>query len=226
MTNRHLRLNPRLRERFPDLNAEIIRFTGVHVRRRDDRLEAYKGEVARRLKARWNLDQLRDDPVFRAYRDFFWRLGIDPTKNRPAAEALIRRVLRDSPIPTINTWVDAYNLVSMETAIPIASFDADRLRGELLMREARPGEPFTGIGMEKPTTLAGGEAVIQDDESLVAVYPYRDADHSKVTDGTVNVLMLMCGAPGVTLETLSKASDIAREVLPQFCGGRALSVNP
>lgn len=224
--SKYLRLDPRLRERFPNLNAEIIRFRDVHVSRESPQLEDFKGEVAHRIRNRWNLDQLRDDPVFRVYRDFFWRLGIDPTKNRPAAEALIRRVLRDNPIPMINTWVDAYNLVSMETAIPIASFDADLLRGELLMREAEAGELFTGIGMEKPMTLAGGEAVIQDDESLVAVYPYRDADHSKVNMSTVNVLMLMCGAPGITLETLSRASGVAREVLPRFCGGQALTVNP
>ena len=224
--SRYLRLDPRLRGRFPDLNAEIIVFRDVHVRQRDDELEQYKIEVAGRLKARWSLDQLRDDPLFRAYRDFFWRLGVDPTKNRPAAEALVRRVLRDSPIPRINTWVDAYNLVSMETAIPVASFDADKLRGELIMREAEAGEPFTGIGMDKPMTLAGGEAVIQDDEALVAVYPYRDADHSKVSLETENVLMLMCGAPGVAMETLSRASHVAREVLPRFCGGRALAVDP
>ena len=217
--SRYLRLDPRLRERFPDLNAEIIHFRDVHVERQDQRLEEYKDVVALRLKERWNLDQLRDDPVFRAYRDFFWRLGIDPTKNRPAAEALIRRVLRDSPIPRINTWVDAYNLVSMETAIPIASFDADLLGGELLMREATTGEEFTGIGMEKPVTLTGGEAVIEDGDRLVAIYPYRDADHSKVTFKTVNVLMLMCGSPGITLDTLSQASSVARDILPRFCGG-------
>ena len=219
--SRYLKLNPKLRERFPDLNAEIIHFRDVHVGRQDQRLEEYKDMVALRLKERWNLDQLRDDPVFRAYRDFFWRLGIDPTKNRPAAEALIRRVLRDSPIPRINTWVDAYNLVSMETAIPIASFDADLLGGELLMREATAGEEFTGIGMEKPVTLTGGEAVIEDGDRLVAIYPYRDADHSKVTFKTVNVLMLMCGSPGITLDTLSQASLVAKDILPRFCGGRA-----
>jgi len=219
--SRYLRLDSRLRERFPDLNAEIIHFRGVQVERQNPKLEEYKDSVAQRLKDRWNLDQLRDDPVFRAYRDFFWRLGIDPTKNRPAAEALIRRVLRDSPIPRINTWVDAYNLVSMETAIPIASFDTDLLGGELLMREAKTGEEFTGIGMEKPVILTGGEAVIEDGDRLVAIYPCRDADHSKVTFKTVNVLMLMCGSPGITLDTLSQASAVAREVLPRFCGGHA-----
>ncbi|MBN2335933.1 hypothetical protein JXL21_10285 [Candidatus Bathyarchaeota archaeon] len=217
----YLKLSPELQARFPGLAAQIIRFSGVSVARESRELEDYKLEVSAEIKERWEVEQLREHPTFRAYRDFFWKLGIDPTKNRPAAEALIRRVLRDNPIPKINTWVDAYNLVSMDSAIPIASFDSSLLEGRLLMREAREGEEFLGIAMKKPVTLSGGEAVIEDAERLVAIYPYRDADHSKVTMKTKNVLMLMCGAPGITLDELEKGSAHARRVLPRFCGGTA-----
>ena len=215
----YLRLSPELETRFPRLAAQVVRFKGITVKRENPELEAYKLEVVKDIQARWEVEKLRDDPEFRAYRDFFWKLGIDPTKNRPAAEALIRRVLRGNPIPKINTWVDAYNLVSMNTAIPIASFDSDMLEGELLMREAESGEEFLGIGMDKPVILSGGEAVIEDGTRLVAIYPYRDADYSKVTQNTKNVLLLMCGAPGISLEKLNASALEAEKVLPRFCGG-------
>jgi DNA/RNA-binding domain of Phe-tRNA-synthetase-like protein len=137
----YIRLSPTLQGRFPGLAAQIVRFTGVTVARESPELERYKKEVAERIRERWNVEELRDHPTFRAYRDFFWRMDIDPTKTRPAAEALIRRVLRGNPIPKINTWVDAYNLVSMESAIPVASFDTDLLEGPLLMREAEEERP-------------------------------------------------------------------------------------
>lgn len=215
----YLKLDENLKNRFPGLAAQIIRFNNVTVKHEDSELEKYKLEVYKDTQDKWKIDKLRDDPEFRAYRDFFWKLGIDPTKNRPAAEALIRRVLRDRPIPKINTWVDAYNLVSITTAIPIASFDSDLLKGELLMREAKVGEQFLGIAMKKPVTLIGGEAVIQDDKRLVAIYPYRDADYSKVSMKTKNVLMLMCGAPGINRTKLNESGIEAKEVLPKFCGG-------
>jgi DNA/RNA-binding domain of Phe-tRNA-synthetase-like protein len=215
----YIKLSPELRERFPGLAAQIVSFTGVTVARESPELEKYKEEVSERVLERWDVEELREHPMFRAYRDFFWKMGIDPTKTRPAAEALIRRVLRGNPIPKINTWVDAYNLVSMESAIPVASFDTDLLEGPLLMREAEEGEDFLGIGMKKPVVLSGGEAVIEDGTRLAAIYPYRDADHSKVTMKTRNVLMLMCGAPGITLEELEESADLARRVLPRFCGG-------
>ncbi len=217
----YLPLSPALKEKFPDLAAQIINFKDVTIKREVNELEEYKEEVYEETRGRWEIEKLRDDPDFRAYRDFFWKLGTDPTKNRPAAEALIRRVLNGRPIPKINTWVDAYNLVSIQTAIPIASFDADLLEGSLLMREAEAGEEFLGIAMKKPMVLKGGEAVIQDDQGLVAIYPFRDADHSKVTGDTKNVLMLLCGAPKITLETLDASAGVAEKVLTRFCGGRA-----
>ena len=110
---------------------------------------------------------------------------------------------------------------NIQTAIPIASFDADLLEGSLLMREAEAGEEFLGIAMKKSMVLKGGEAVIQDDQGLVAIYPFRDADHSKVTGDTRNVLMLLCGAPNITLETLDESAGVAERVLTRFCGGRA-----
>jgi DNA/RNA-binding domain of Phe-tRNA-synthetase-like protein len=215
----YLEIDRMLQIRFPSLAAQILRFKGITVKREDPILEEYKLEVAKDTQKKWEIEKLRDDTKFRAYRDFFWKLGIDPTKNRPAAEALIRRVLHDRPIPKINTWVDAYNLVSITTAIPIASFDTDLLEGRLLMREAKSGEEFMGIGMDKPTELSGGEAVIQDDKRLVAIYPYRDADYSKVTKNTKNVLMLLCGSPGITMEKLNDSAVEAKKILPRFCGG-------
>jgi DNA/RNA-binding domain of Phe-tRNA-synthetase-like protein len=215
----YLKIQTNLQDKFPGLAAQIVRFYNVNVRRELQELEEYKSKVINDTQAKWEVDKLRDTHEFRAYRDFFWKLDIDPTKNRPAAEALIRRVLRGRPIPKINTWVDAYNLVSITSTIPIASFDLDLLEGELFMREAKTGEKFLGIGMKEPVTMNGGESVIEDGTRLVAIYPYRDADYSKVSLKTANVLVLMCGAPGITLEKLNDSALEAKRVLPRFCGG-------
>jgi DNA/RNA-binding domain of Phe-tRNA-synthetase-like protein len=215
----YMDIDEKLQRRFPSLAAQVLLFTNVSVQSETAELEAYKDEVYEDVRSRWTVDGLKENPVFRAYRDFFWRLGIDPTKNRPAAEALIRRTLRGNPIPRINSWVDTYNLISMDTAIPIASFDRDKLRGSLLMREAEAGEEFHGIGMSKPVVLVGGEAVIEDGERLVAIYPYRDAEHSKVTLSTKNVYMLMCGAPDISLDALRSASESALKIMLKFCDG-------
>jgi DNA/RNA-binding domain of Phe-tRNA-synthetase-like protein len=158
--------------------------------------------------------------IFRAYRDFFWRAGIDPTKVRPAAEALIRRILANKQIPTINTLVDAYNLASIKTGVALAAFDLKELQGTLSMRAAEKGEEFLGIGMSKPMQLNGGEIVVHDDEKLVAVYPYRDAERSKVTEQTKKIMLMVCGCPGIDEAPLLEAQQVASDYIISYCQGK------
>ena len=119
----YVKIEEELNTKFRGLKAEYVIIEGVDVRLENQKLAEFKSEVFERVKGRWNLDQLRENPIFRAYRDFFWRIGVDPTKIRPASEALIRRALRGRSIPDINTLVDAYNLASIDSVIPLASFD-------------------------------------------------------------------------------------------------------
>lgn len=215
----YIEIGGELNTKFRGLKAEYVIVENVDVRRDSQKLGAFKSEVLERVKERWTLDQLKEDPIFRAYRDFFWRIGVDPTKIRPASEALIRRALRGRSIPNINTLVDAYNLASMDSGIPLAAFDKDELAGELFMREATANEEFYGIGMKKPVILNGGEVVLEDGEKLVAIYPHRDADISKITLNTRNLLLMICGVPNIDDSTLDEAKVLGVEYVQRFCGG-------
>lgn len=211
-------ISDEVRSRFPDLHVLLKRIDDLRVREKLEKLERFKLEVYERVRSRFSLDSLKDDPIMRAYRDFFWRIGIDPTKIRPASEALIRRILGGKDLPTINTLVDAYNLASVESRIALAAFDADKLEGEeLIMRFARSGEEFLGIGMNKPKKLGGEEIVVADSKRLIAIYPYRDADYSKVTLETSGIYLMTCGVPGISLEDLERAEDLATQYIMRFC---------
>jgi len=214
-----LKIDSEVKAGYPGLDVLTYRLANVAVENKNLELEKFKDELIKEVKGKYTLDSLKDAPTFRAYRDFFWRVGIDPTKNCPAAEALIRRILRDNLIPNINTIVDAYNLASIKTEIALAAFDIQELQGNLVMRFARRGEKFLGIGMERPIDLEGGEVVISDDQKLVAIYPHRDADRSKVTEKTRNILLLVCGVPGITMDVLARAATVAVEYITRFCDG-------
>lgn len=215
-----LKIDPELKTRFSNLTAPIVYIEGVKVRKKTEALEKFKLEVINQVIQDYDLESVKDYPLFRAYRDFFWSLGIDPTKNRPAAEALTRRILAGKPLPCINTLVDAYNLASINSGIAIATFDTDRLEGELSMRFAKEKETILGIGMNEPFILKGGEIVVSDQEKLVAIYPYRDADNTKVTTETKNVTIVICGVPGIKQKRLEIASELVQEYIFRFCNGQ------
>ena len=199
-------------QNYPDLELVLRVVEGLNVRKRTDELEHHKRRLEEAIRTEGTADDIKDEPRVAAYRTFFWSLGIDPTKIRPAAEALVRRIARGNPLPTINTAVDAYNVASVETRVAFAAFDVAKLHGDLHMRYAREGESFMGIGMDRPKVLAGNELVIDDMEELVAIYPYRDADASKLTMDTETSVVLGCG------RELLEATERASELLGRYCG--------
>ena len=113
-----LKIDSKLKTRFPDVNVLTLRIKGVQIQKRGAELEKSKIKVMRQVRKDYNLDSVKDQPTFRAYRDFFWSIKIDPTKIRPAAEALIRRILAGKTLPCINTLVDAYNLAPSKAESP------------------------------------------------------------------------------------------------------------
>jgi DNA/RNA-binding domain of Phe-tRNA-synthetase-like protein len=211
------RISSGLKKRFPGLKVIIFQRRDIIIKKKKSELEEFKREVIEETRQKYNLENLKDISIFRAYRTFFWKIGIDPTKSRPASEALIRRILLGKSIPNINTFVDAYNLASIKSEVALAAFDKDRIVGELIMRFAHKGEEFLGIGMKKTVKLEGSEVIILDSNKPVALYPHRDADFTKITEKTRNIFMLSCGVPGISLKTLQTSKEIALNYINRFC---------
>lgn len=210
-----------LSKKYAGLGTFDLDIGGIFVQSSKPELEAFKKIKQEEIRSKIvSLDAVKEIPVIRAYRDFYWEVGIDPTKTRPAGEALLRRILGGKDLPAVNTLVDSYNLASAETMISVAAFDAERVhRDRLLMRIADQGEKFLGIGMQTPVVLTGVEVVIEDTSrrELVAIYPYRDADASKVTERTSEVIFMMCGVPGISRDMLVAAGEMVSNYATRFC---------
>jgi len=203
---------------FPGLFVSEGDIGSLTIEMDTSRLKDRADEIIRWVQERYTLDGIRDEPLFRAYRDFFWSVGVDPTKTRPASEALVRRVLAGKPLPTINTAVDAYNLASIRTGIPLEAFDADCLNGDLMMRFAVDGEEFLGIGMKNPVILKSNQVVLVDNDDIVAIYPYRDSDATKITRSTETIHLVACGVPKVEPNQVREAYDLAEQLLEEYAG--------
>ena len=197
---------------------------GIRNENDNDQLRALKRNVCAEVKVAHAVEVLKEDPTVRAYRDFYWRLGIDPTKTRPSGEALIRRVLNGNELPNISTVVDAYNLASMKTLVPISGFDGDRVSPPFQVRFARNDEAFKGIGMSAPMTLTDKLLVLADQNQILCIYPYRDSDQTKIGMQTRNVMLVGYGASGVAEARLREAIETALSFIRQVAGGEIKSI--
>lgn len=210
--------------KFPEVAVCIGTLNNVNVEKENDKLASLKRAVYAEVRATYDVEKLKDDPTVRAYRDFYWELGIDPTKTRPSGEALLRRVLHGSELPSISTVVDAYNLASMKTVVPMSGFDRDRLAPPFQVRFAKPNEAFTGIGMSKPMLLTDKTLLLTDADRILCIYPYRDSDYAKITMQTRQALVVGYGAPAITEQQLRDAVDTALSCIKQVTGAQTGTV--
>ncbi len=218
-TTSDLKIDPELQRHHPGiiLGAGIIRSLGTTPN--TQLLEQEIRATTEWLRAAYSLDRLKDEANSRAYRDFYWRLGIDPTKQRPAAEALARRLLRGESLPRVNGVVDAYNCASLRSLIAIGAYDLRRVAGGLSLRLSMEGEEFEPIG-GKSDALKEGQIVLADDAKVVHLYPYRDSKLSAVSEKSEDVLVLSAGVPKIFRDRVLGAARMACEGVMLVCGGR------
>ncbi len=209
-----------VKEKYGEIVLGIGVIEGVSVKPSGPQERSLLNKVTSITKSKYSLESLKNNPVIRAYRDFYWRLGIDPTKTRPASEALVRRALRGK-VPLINNVVDAGNAASMETLVPIGLYDLDRIKGNVELRFAKENELFLPIG-GKPENLSSSNIVLADEEKILHVFPHRDSQLTMIRDFTKNVLVVSCGVPGVPESLVETALNKTVDYILMLAGGKLI----
>lgn len=139
-------------------------------------------------------ESLKDMPGIAATRGVYRACGKDPSRYRPASEALIRRILKGKSLYQIDTLVDLINLASIAYGYSIGGFDADRFVGDtLVLGVGKEGEPYEGIG--RGAINIAGLPVYRDAVGGVGT-PTSDHERTKITLGTNHLLVLINGYDG------------------------------
>lgn len=160
------------------------------------------------------VDTLKEISGIAVTRHIYRICGKDPSRYRPASEALIRRILQGKALYQINTLVDLINLASMKYGYSIGGFDADKIIGDTLkLGIGKEGEPYKGIG--RGTINIQGLPVYRDDFGGVGT-PTSDNERTKITINTTHLLVLINGYDG-NEELVKQNAEYIQQLLKRFC---------
>lgn len=151
-------------------------------------------KVGEDYRKRLTTDSLKDITSIAATRRIYKLCGKDPSRYRPAAEALIRRILKGQDLYRIDVAVDLINLASMAYGYSIGGFDADQIVGNVLsLGIGQKDEPYEGIG--RGILNIEGLPVYRDDVGGIGT-PTSDHERTKITLDTTHLLVLINGYDG------------------------------
>lgn len=159
-------------------------------------------------------ESLKEMTSIAATRRVYKACGKDPSRYRPASEALIRRVLQGKELYQRDTLVDLINLASIAFGYSIGGFDADKFVGDTLtLGIGREGEPYEGIG--RGLINIHGLPVYRDAQGGVGT-PTSDNERTKMMLATTHLLVLINGYDGDERRVCQNAEYI-QELLRKYC---------
>ncbi|MFW9976033.1 MAG: B3/4 domain-containing protein [Candidatus Thorarchaeota archaeon] len=200
----------------PGLSVAMVIIDDLKVGQSTLSFEEYERETFTEIRSHMTLEDAKDDPIFRSYRDLYWTFGMDPTKLRVSSEAVLRRILKGLNLWRISDIVDIINLASAYHKIPIGLIDATKLVGDLVVRTASKGEIFQRIG-GKALECRGREIVVADDEKIVCFgFATHDSEQTMITKGSNRVLVLFYGAEVVSRTIMNDALKITLDMIDQW----------
>jgi DNA/RNA-binding domain of Phe-tRNA-synthetase-like protein len=180
---------------FPATRGGVIHARGLENTISPSSLDQrYRAEQAQARDAIGDMP-LSEIPSLKAWRATFSGFGVKPTQYRNAAEALLRRLIKQGDIPAINPLVDLANMVSIRWRMPVAVFDQAVATGLTTVRFAQGQEQFTDLGSDSPTNPEPGEVVFVDEAGLVSArrWCWRQSDQSAARATTVEALITVEG---------------------------------
>ena len=165
------------------------------------------------LKSLYSIEEVSKTDIIADTKTAYRKLGKDPSRYRPSAEALTRRVVQGKGLYRVNNIVDALNLISIKHGFSIGGYDLDMVIGKIELGIGKPDEPYEAIG--RGLLNIENLPVLRDQKGAFGS-PTSDSMRTKVIDHTLNFLMVFFdfSGSGRLEDTLNDAEYIYRK----FCG--------
>ncbi len=188
----HVSISEEIAKACPDLHVAVVECDVVNTVS-DEQLWKEITEMETHIRTTCKLEDINKFPPIQATRQAYKRLGKDPNRYRPSAEALRRRILRELPLYKIDTLVDIINLLSIQSGYSMGGFDAGKIDGDLVLGVGREGEIYHGIG--RGELNIAGLPVYRDNQGGVGT-PTSDEERTKIDMNTGKLLMIINGYSG------------------------------
>ncbi|HFC01260.1 MAG TPA: hypothetical protein ENJ53_10690 [Phaeodactylibacter sp.] len=178
-------ISPEVKTKCPQLQLGCIQCKLIVTNNYPELLALIQEELSE-LQQRLTLADIANIPTIQSSRIGYKALGKDPARYRLSAEALLRRVVKGKGLYQVNNVVDLLNLTSVKSGYSIGGYDADKIKGEIILGIGKANEPYEAIGR-------GGLNIeflptFRDEQSAFGS-PTSDSTRTMVTPQTTHFLM-------------------------------------
>jgi DNA/RNA-binding domain of Phe-tRNA-synthetase-like protein len=94
----------------------------------------------------FNTEDINKISTIAAARQSYKSLGAEPSRYRPSAEALLRRIVSGKGLYSVNNVVNIINLISFRSGFSIGGYDPSSIKGDILLITGNAEDLYEGLG--------------------------------------------------------------------------------
>ena len=203
---------PELQARWPQTALGVLVYE-VQVAPSSPALLARFDQAIAQLAGQFTLDTIAQQPHIAATRQAYKALGASPHDHRNAAEAMLRRLVKQAGLYHINNVVEVNNLLSISSGYAIGSYDLGQLQGPVVLDTPPDGTRYEGIG--KGALTIAHLPVLRDDLGWFG-NPSSDSRRAMIQPGKRQVASVLYAFDGP--QGLEPWLAEFAQALEEFCG--------
>lgn len=194
-----------LREACPDLKVYLMAYAVENGPSNDELLHSFECEK-QDVKQRFEKTPISALGTIDAARKLYRKMGKDPTRYRVSSESLLRRVVLDKGLDSVNAVVDCLNIASMRHGLSIGAYDPNAIVGDLIFDIGSETDSYEAVG--RGLINMTGIPVLKDQLGAFGSST-TDSERSKVSDSTKQVLFHIIAFDGTKVfETAQCLSEL------------------
>ena len=168
---------------------------------------------------------IRSHPALQRIREILKTIGSDPRRHPPSTEKLLQYARTKLTLPAINSLVDCYNLVSLQSLCSLGAHDLDRVSLPVRLQQFTSEETFIPLGNPEPQTVLCGEfGYVDQQERVLCRLDSLQADFSKVTTDTRNAILIIEATDSTPPAVLGQLLESTADEIQKHCGGTVVQL--
>ncbi|TYR79077.1 hypothetical protein FZC66_17255 [Priestia megaterium] len=211
-------ISPSIKERCPSFKIGVIHYKNIEV---SDSPQMLKGRL--RLFQESIYFDLEHKSIIsikglQEWRELFKLFGTDPSKYRPSIESLVRRIQKQTYLPSINSAVDLNNFFSLQYEVPIGIYDLAALHGQMEVTLGSEDHSYTALNGRSVSLR--NKIIIQDNIGPFGS-PYLDSNRAPVSMDTREAIQFIFLKPSLSIENSVKLTQSLSKMFIQIHSGEA-----
>jgi DNA/RNA-binding domain of Phe-tRNA-synthetase-like protein len=165
----------------------LVLINNIIVSPAEENLETLVKTTIRQTESKFVISDINKMPAIESTRNAYKLAGNDPSRYRPSAESLLRRIVKKMGLNSINNIVDLLNIISIKTGFSIGGYDFDKIEGNIEFGIGRKSEHYIGIG--RGILNIDYLPVLRDNKGAFG-NPTSDSERTMINSNTNNILFV------------------------------------